>query len=109
MVLKPLRRSHTASTISLIAMGAESTYSQVGTALPALQLAKTSMADRLSRQSIAFLHQHRKKEDIHFLRDLLETGKVIPVIDRVFPLEEAAEALRYQGAGRARGKVVVAV
>ena len=76
---------------------------------PALQLAKISIADRLTGQRIAFLHQHRKKEDIHFLRDLLETGRVTPVIDRVFPLEEAAEALRYQGAGRARGKVVVVV
>ena len=43
------------------------------------------------------------------LADLLATGQVTPVIDRTHPLDEAAGALRYVGAGHTRGKVVVTV
>jgi NADPH:quinone reductase-like Zn-dependent oxidoreductase len=46
-------------------------------------------------------------EDLVFVKELLETGTVIPVIDRRYPLRETAEALRYLEAGRARGKVVI--
>jgi len=48
-------------------------------------------------------------KDLGFVKELLEAGKVIPVIDRRYPLRETAEALRYLEAGRARGKVVITV
>ncbi len=48
-------------------------------------------------------------KDLLFLKELLEAGKVVPVIDRCYPLNEAAKAFRYLGAGHARGKVVVTV
>jgi NADPH:quinone reductase-like Zn-dependent oxidoreductase len=51
----------------------------------------------------------RSQKDLAFLKELLEAGKVVPVIDRRYPLSEAAEALRYLGEGHARGKVVVTV
>ena len=47
------------------------------------------------------------QKDLVILKELLEAGKVAPVIDRCYPLNEAAEALRYLGAGHARGKVVI--
>ncbi len=47
--------------------------------------------------------------DLTTLKGLLEAGKVAPVIDRRYPLSETAEALRYLGAGHARGKVVITV
>ena len=49
------------------------------------------------------------REDLLFLNQWLETGKVVPAIDRRFPLEQAAEALRYLGQGHARAKVVITV
>jgi NADPH:quinone reductase-like Zn-dependent oxidoreductase len=49
----------------------------------------------------------RSQKDLVILTKLLEAGKVIPVIDRRYPLSEAAEALRYLGEGHARGKVVI--
>ena len=49
------------------------------------------------------------KEDLTFLKELLEAGKVVPVIDRSYPLSETAEAIRYLEAGHARGKVVITV
>jgi NADPH:quinone reductase-like Zn-dependent oxidoreductase len=48
-------------------------------------------------------------KDMAFMMDLIKTGKVTPTIDRRYPLHEAAEALRYLGAGHARGKVVITV
>jgi NADPH:quinone reductase-like Zn-dependent oxidoreductase len=47
------------------------------------------------------------KDDLVFIKELLEAGKVVPVIDRRYPLSEVAEALRYYGEGHARGKVVI--
>jgi NADPH:quinone reductase-like Zn-dependent oxidoreductase len=48
-----------------------------------------------------------KKEDVDTLTELVETGKITPVIDRSYPLSEIREALRYQAEGRARGKIVI--
>jgi NADPH:quinone reductase-like Zn-dependent oxidoreductase len=49
------------------------------------------------------------QEDLLLLVELFEAGKVVPVIDRRYPLGEAAEALRYYGEGHARGKVVIVI
>jgi NADPH:quinone reductase-like Zn-dependent oxidoreductase len=45
--------------------------------------------------------------DLLVLKDLLETGKIVPVIDRRYPLSEVPDAFRYLEAGHARGKVVI--
>jgi NADPH:quinone reductase-like Zn-dependent oxidoreductase len=47
------------------------------------------------------------KEDLAVLAELFETGKVVPVIDRCYPLSEVPEALRYLEGGHALGKVVI--
>jgi len=47
--------------------------------------------------------------DLVFMKELLEAGKVVPVIDRRYPLSEVAEALRYYGEGHSQGKVVITV
>ena len=49
------------------------------------------------------------QSDLEFLKALLEAGKVVPVIDRVYPLKEVAEAIRYLEEGHARGKVVITI
>ena len=49
----------------------------------------------------------RNQEDLVFLKELVEDGKVIPVIDRQYRLDQTAEALRYLGEGHARGKVII--
>ena len=47
------------------------------------------------------------QNDLIFIKELFESGKVKSIIDRQYPLSETAEALRYLGAGHARGKVVI--
>ena len=49
------------------------------------------------------------QRDLAFLGELLERGKVVPVIDRRYPLSEVAQAIRYLEEGHARGKVVITV
>ncbi len=49
------------------------------------------------------------QKDLTFVKELLETGKVVPVIDRRYPLSEVPEAIRYLEEGHARGKVVIAL
>lgn len=51
----------------------------------------------------------RDLDDLEILRGMLESGEVTPVIDRNYKLEEAVEALEYQGTFHARGKIVITV
>jgi NADPH:quinone reductase-like Zn-dependent oxidoreductase len=62
---------------------------------------------RVLRQRVKFFVAQRGLEDLVYLRDLIEAGKLRPVIDRTYPLREAREAVRYVGTGEARAKVVV--
>jgi NADPH:quinone reductase-like Zn-dependent oxidoreductase len=50
-----------------------------------------------------------RKEDLAFLQELVEAGKLKPVIDRSYSLNEVPEAFRYLEAGHVRGKVVISV
>jgi NADPH:quinone reductase-like Zn-dependent oxidoreductase len=50
-----------------------------------------------------------KQEDVAFLSELVDAGKLTPVIDRRYPLSEVPEALRYLETGAARGKVTISV
>jgi len=49
------------------------------------------------------------RADLIFMKELLETGKVVPVIDRKYSLSEAPQAIRYIEGGHARGKVVISL
>ena len=62
-----------------------------------------------SRQRLKPFLSVGKQQDLLTLADLIATGQVTPVIDRTYPLDEAADALRHVGAGHTRGKVVVTV
>jgi len=50
-----------------------------------------------------------EQKDLVFIKELIEAGKVKPVIDKIYPLSEAAHALRYYAEGHARGKIVITI
>jgi NADPH:quinone reductase-like Zn-dependent oxidoreductase len=61
------------------------------------------------RKKLGSLLVKRNPENLIFLKELLDAGTLVPVIDRRYPLSEAAEALRYLEEGHAKGKVVITV
>ena len=58
-------------------------------------------------KKIGLMLANINKKDLVFMKELLEAGKVVPVIDRRYPLSETAEAIRYLEEGHARGKVII--
>ncbi len=48
-------------------------------------------------------------KDLDFMKEIIETGFVKPVIDRVYPMREAIEALKYYDQGHAKGKIVITI
>lgn len=60
-------------------------------------------------QNLVTLLAKPNQEDLTIMHNLMEAGKVTPVIDRRYSLSEVAEAIRYLEQGHARGKVVIAV
>ena len=68
----------------------------------------SSMSENGGKKLGGFTAKANQK-DLVMLKELVEAGKVVPVIDKRYPLSEAAEALRYLGAGHARRKVVINV
>src|SRR5947207_5652066 len=67
------------------------------------------LISRTGRQKMGNSAHKPNKEDLMFMKELLEAGKVTPDIDRRYPLGETAEAIRYLEEGHARGKVVITV
>lgn len=64
---------------------------------------------RMGSKKMCFFIAKMSTKDLVFLKDLLEAGEIVPVIDRRYPLSDAAEALRYREEGHAQGKVVITV
>jgi NADPH:quinone reductase-like Zn-dependent oxidoreductase len=68
-----------------------------------------SMMSETGGRKMTGVSAKRNQNDLVFTKELFEAGKVKSIIDRRYPLSETAEALRYLGAGHARGKVVISV
>ncbi|GGS69764.1 NADPH:quinone reductase [Planobispora rosea] len=68
----------------------------------------TLLAPFLRLKARVLVHKD-SREDLVLLKELIESGKLTPVLDRTYPLSEVPEAIRYVREGRARGQVVIAV
>ncbi len=67
------------------------------------------LVSRIGSKKVRSFIARINQKDLVFIKELLEAGKVVPVIDRCYPLRETAEAIRYLVEGHARGKVVITV
>jgi len=75
--------------------------------LPAMLLGP--LLSRIGSRKTRFFIAKMNTKDLAILKDLLEAGKIVPVIDRRYPLGEVSEALRYREEGHAQGKIVITV
>jgi NADPH:quinone reductase-like Zn-dependent oxidoreductase len=73
------------------------------------RMLKALLVSRFGRQQFVSFLAKRDQDDLTVLKELIEAGKVTPVIDRSYPLSEVPEAIRYLEKGHARGKVVITV
>jgi len=64
---------------------------------------------RTSGKKVRLLVVQRNRKDLESVAELCEAGKIVPAIDRRYPLSEVPEALRYLGENQAKGKVVITV
>jgi NADPH:quinone reductase-like Zn-dependent oxidoreductase len=76
---------------------------------PLGRIVKARARSLFTRQTLRPFTSVGKRQDLLDLAELLEAAQLTPVIDRTYPLSQAAEALRYVGAGHTRGKVVITV
>ena len=67
------------------------------------------LSSTAGNKKVRHMMANANSTDLTVLKELLEGGKIVPVIDRRYPLSETAEAIRYLEEGHARGKVVIAV
>src|SRR4028119_1331454 len=91
---------------TLVEISGESDGRWIG---PMDRIVKALVLSPFVSQKMASFTVKPNKADLQFLKQLIEAGKVTPVIDRTYPLSEAPEAIRYLENGHARGKVVITV
>ena len=76
---------------------------------PIGRLASGILRSRILRQRVRVFIANVKREDLVTLKELAEVGKLTPVIDRTYPLDQTPAALLHVERGDARGKVVISV
>ena len=76
---------------------------------PIARILGASQLSRFGSKKLVGMLTDIQPEDLAFLKELIEAGKIAPVIDRTYPLSETADAIRYLETMRARGKVVITV
>jgi NADPH:quinone reductase-like Zn-dependent oxidoreductase len=91
---------------TFVLVGGKMTYRGLG---PLPHIAGTILKSRLRGPKMTFFMAKITTEHLSLMRDLIEAGKVRPVIERTYPLSEACDALAHLGEGHARGKLVITV
>jgi len=76
---------------------------------PTTNFVKAPLVSAFSSESTLVLLASMNREDLEVLRELMEAGRVTPVIDRSYAFDQLPDAIRHVETGRARGKVVVVV
>jgi NADPH:quinone reductase-like Zn-dependent oxidoreductase len=88
----------------LVSVGGPNEGNWVG---PLSRTARMAMLSLTVGQRMVFFLAHQNKADLTVLRELIDTAKLAPVIDRTYPFAKTADAIRYLEEGHASGKVIV--
>jgi len=89
-----------------VAVGGSSGRWMIG---PLASAITATVVSRFVSQNLVTVLARRSKEDLIIMHELMEAGKMIPVIDKRYSLSEVPEAIRYLEEGHARGKVVISL
>jgi NADPH:quinone reductase-like Zn-dependent oxidoreductase len=87
-------------------------YVAIGGSMPQILqgIVMGAVLSLVGRKKMSFMGVARtNQKDLIFVRDLVEAGQVVPVIDRIYPLHEAVEAMKYLTGEHSTGKVVITV
>jgi NADPH:quinone reductase-like Zn-dependent oxidoreductase len=95
----------------LRALGPNGIFVMAGGGLPQMLqvLLLGPLFSRTGSKKVGSLLAKISNKDLVALKDLIQAGKIVPVIDRRYPLSGVADAIRYLGGGHARGKVVITI
>ena len=93
-------------TANFIIVGAQKGNPVIG---PLSHILKIKLAAIGASQKVSFFIAQFNRKDLAILRDMIEAGQVKPAVDRIYPLNEAAEAMRYLGTGHAKAKIVLKI
>lgn len=107
--LADLRRALTPAGTLVLTGGAHHHGHGTSKVRPLLLLGRGLLLSRFVEHKIVPSLTHINPADLLTLKELAESGKITPVIDRAYPLGEVPEAMRYLGEGHARGKVLITV
>ncbi len=91
---------------TLVLIGAPNTTRVLG---PLRHIAAVWLMSRFGKHKAVFFVAQFNLEDMETLRELAESGKLRSVVDRVYPLAEAPDALRAMGEGHVQGKLVITI
>jgi NADPH:quinone reductase-like Zn-dependent oxidoreductase len=91
---------------TLVLVGGEAGGQWIGAVSRSLQ---ALLVSPFVRHKLRPLASKPRKEDLQILTDLIKATKVMPVIDRTYPLREVPDAIRYVHTGQARGKIIITV
>jgi NADPH:quinone reductase-like Zn-dependent oxidoreductase len=89
-----------------VLVGGRMTYRGLG---PLPHVGGTILKSKGRGQTVKFFVAEVTTENLTYLGELIDSGKVKPVVERTYPLNEAPDALAYLGEGHARGKLVITV
>jgi NADPH:quinone reductase-like Zn-dependent oxidoreductase len=101
--LKDCRRALTPSGIHVLAGAGIDPWPLVS------RLVEAQLRARIGRQRIGTFLARARQPDLNVLKDLAEAGKLVPVIDRTYPLSGVPDAFRYLGTRGVRGKLVIRI
>lgn len=76
---------------------------------PLAYIIKIRLSALLASQKVTFFIAQFKREDFYLFNEWFESGKLRPVVEKVYPFEQVREAMRHLGEGHAQGKIVVSV
>ena len=95
-----------APTARFVVVGAPKGFPLIG---PLAHVIAVRLGSLGASQKVTFFIAKFTKEDFQYLGDLMAAGKLSPVVERAYPLEEVAAALNHLGTGHARGKIALTI